>query len=68
MMTWQQLRKKLKKFLNLVDNPIDNIKHWLYRNRQIKGDWWYRIRVPMKNKGYFGFEIAIYKKGEKKDE
>lgn len=60
------LPKPLRKLINLVDDPFDNLKHWLYRDRVLKGDWRYRIRVPMANKNYYGFEIAVYKKGEKK--
>ena len=64
MMKLKWLRKKLGKLINWLDNPIDNLKHALWRERRIKGNWYYRIRVPMKNKGYFGIEIAILKKGD----
>lgn len=59
------LQKKLKKLINLIDDPIDNLKHWLWRDRPIKNGWRYRIRVPMKNKYYYGFEITIYKEKQK---
>lgn len=65
MITVKWLRDRLKKLINLVDNPIDNLKHWLWRDRHLKGDWYYRIRVPMKNKGYYGFEVVLYKKANK---
>lgn len=58
----------IKKILNKIDDPIDNLKHWLWRDRPICGKWRGRIRLPMKNKGYFGFEIAIYKERSKKSD
>ena len=61
-MKLKRLLNALKKLINLLDNPIDNLKHWLYRDRKIKGNWWYRIKVPMANKGYYGIELAVYKK------
>jgi hypothetical protein len=56
------LLEKLKKLINIVDNPIDNLKHWLWSDTEIKNGWYLRIRVPMKNKSYYGFEITIHRK------
>ena len=64
------LLENLKKLINIIDTPFDKLKTWLWRDRPIKNGWRYRIRVPMKNNHYYGFEIAIYNpkksKGEKK--
>lgn len=66
MMTWKWWRKKLQKLINSIDDPIDNLKHFLWSKWKLKNGWVLRIRVPMKNKNYFGFEITITK--EKRDE
>lgn len=53
-----RLFKWLKKH---YDDPIDNLKHWLWRDTPLKNGWRLRVRVPMKNKKYYGFEISIRK-------
>lgn len=56
------LLKKLKNLKNWLDNPIDNLKHKLYGEHSLGKNYYLRIKVPMKNKKYYGFEIAVIKK------
>lgn len=56
------LPKKLRQLINIIDTPIDKMKHWLWRDRPLTKNFNYRIRVPMKNKGYYGFELTIYRR------
>jgi hypothetical protein len=60
------LKKKLKTLINFVDDPIDNLKHFLYGNHSISKNWELKVKVPMMGKKYYGFEIAIRRKDEKK--
>lgn len=60
----QWLLKKLKKLINFVDDPVDNLKHWLWHEWNLKNGWIFRVRVPMKNKKYYGFEAVITKRKE----
>ena len=49
----------IKWLINRIDDPWDNFKHWLYGyhfNGKI------RIKIPMKNKNYYGFEIQYIRK------
>ncbi len=50
--------KWLKWLINRIDDPIDNLKHALYGVHSIFG-LCIRVRVPMKNKNYYGFEIRL---------
>lgn len=55
-MKW--IKKKLRQFINIIDTPFDKLKHFLYGYHKIFGIC-FSIKVPMKNKNYYGFEIRI---------
>lgn len=61
-MNWNWLKKKLNDLINYIDDPFDNLKHYLFGYHKIFGKC-VLIKVPMKNKNYYGFEIRIVEKG-----
>ena len=40
----------LRNFVNLIDDPFDNFKHWLNGEHCIFG-WCFRLRIPMRGRG-----------------